>query len=291
MDFVYETRWLDYSLLSMSYGKRDATSPRENMAKNPRSNIVSHETEPEKLIKIELIAINGKPYLGQISDDELLYIWVQVFRRKLEELYGVTSTKSLTRHVRAIFKLNQPVKVKEFLEGPLFEYEKFLDDGSSEVISGKILGYDTPPPAELGETTKITVKTNFGVEATGVQNWLKLYGTLTAYPHDFLINKQTGVRSDVYEAEILLKKHVEEFLPMYGQKALVHYPGIPKMCNRCYKVGHMRRECNNIKKDWIAYVNELVEGGIKRELIGSWSNAVNRWKNANSQPSSQPSTN
>jgi hypothetical protein len=84
--------WLDYSVFPMSYGKRETTSPRENMAKNSRSNIVLHETEPEKLFKIELCTINGKPFLGQISDDELLYIWVLVFKRKLEDLFGVTSS-------------------------------------------------------------------------------------------------------------------------------------------------------------------------------------------------------
>lgn len=264
------------------YGKRTASSPRENMSKKGSGQ--NHETDLDTLVKIELETINGKPFLGQISDDELIYIWVQVFKRSKDELFGTTSTKTLTRNVRATFKLKDPIKVQEICESGFFVYEKFLDDGSSEEITGRVLGFGFTKPAEIGELTKITVKTNFGVEPAGILAWLKLYGTV-APQHEFKINQNTGLRTDVFETEIVLKKHVEEYLPMYGQKVQVHYPGIPRMCNRCYLVGHLRRECNNKKRDWVAYIVDLIEeGGIKKELVGSWKNAINRWKNANSNP-------
>jgi len=118
------------------------------------------------------------------------------------------------------------------------------------------------------------------VEASGVINWLKLYGTVQPQ-FGFTINPNTGLKTDVLETEIVLKRHVEEYLPIHGQKCLVSYPGIPRQCNRCYKVGHMRRECNNIKREWIEYVKDLVEGGVAVEYIGSWSKAIERHENAN----------
>ena len=268
--------------MSKTYGKREATSPRENMAK--KGNGQNHETDLEFLVKIELETINNKPFLGQVSDDELIYIWVQVFKQRKDDLYGVISTKSLTRNVRATYKLKAPKKLQDICDGPDFGYEKFLDDGSSEVITGRIIGYDSVKPAELGELTKVTVKTNFGVESTGVLNWLKLYGTV-ASQHEFRTNESTGLKTDIFETEIVLRKHIEEYLPMYGQKTQVHYSGIPRMCNHCYTTGHLRRDCNNKKKDWIVYVIELIEdGGIKKEYVGSWKNAIARWRNANSNP-------
>ncbi len=249
---------------------------------------VSHETDRDLLVKIELISINEKPFLGSVSDDELIYIWVHVFGCKLEDLFGVTSTKSLTRNVRGTFKLKTPVKIQEKVGGANFRYEKFLDDGACETITGKILGFDAPKPAELGELTKVTIKTNFGVEPSGIVNWLRLYGTLTAQQGDFTINKKTGVRSDVFEAEVVLKKHIHEYLPMYGQKVQVYYPGIPRMCNRCFIAGHLRRECNNKKRDWIEYIFDFLNGGLNPELIGSWEKAVTRWRNANSNPERRP---
>ncbi len=249
------------------------------------------ETDPDCLLKIELLTINDKPYFGTATDDELIYIWVNVLGRKFEELFGVTSTRTLTRHVRATYKLKTPIRqeVFESLDGPDFRYEKFLDDGQSEVISGRILAFGASKPAELGELIKVSVKTNFGVEPTGVLNWLKLYGTVSSSEHNFVsTNKTTGLRSDLFVAEIVLKKHIEEYLPMYGQKVQVNYNGIPRMCNRCYLTGHLRRDCNNKKKEWLAYVSDLVEAGVKTELIGSWKAAITRWKNANKDKPSTP---
>jgi hypothetical protein len=260
------------------YGKRSANSPKENMSKKGAGQ--NYESDPDTLIKIELIEINGKPFFGQVSEDELLYIWVKVFNRPLEELFGVTSTKSLTRNIRAIYKLNAPAKVHDIISSETFAYEKFLDDGSVERISGRILGYANQKRTELGELTKVSVKTNFGVDGPGVLAWLKLYGTPTSHS-EFVKNERTGIRSDIFEAEIILKKHIPEYLPMFGQKCQVNYPGIDRMCNRCYRVGHLRRDCNNLKRDWIVYVQSFLDEGFNKDLIGSWKNAIARWKNAN----------
>ncbi len=245
------------------------------------SNVTNCETEPDTLLKIEFDTFNGKPYFGQVSDDELIYVWEQVFGRKKEELFGVTSTKTLTRKVRATFKLKVATKTTDITPSETFAYEKVLDDGSKEEVKGHVLGFNVQKPAQLGEVTRVTVRTNLGVEANGVLNWLRLYGTLTSHNHDFSTNPSTGVKTGNFVAEVVLRRHIEEFLPMYGQKAQVSYPGIPRMCNRCYKVGHLRRDCNNIKKDWVQYIVELLDSGLKKELIGSWKNAVTRWRNAN----------
>ncbi len=48
-------------------------------------------------------------------------------------------------------------------------------------------------------------------------------------------------------------------MPFFGQKAIVNYPGIPTQCNRCYVVGHLRPECNNQRRDWVAYITNYDE--------------------------------
>ena len=242
---------------------------------------LKHEADVNTIVRIELETINEKPFFGQASDEELLYIWVQVFKRKKSELFGTTSSKSLTRNVRAIYKLNEPIRLEDLSESATFSYEKYLDDGGLEVITGKILGYGAQKPAEIGDQVKVQVKTNFGVQPSGIINWLKLYGSICS-PFEFVKNPNTGLRTDVFEVELTLRRHIKEFLPMYGQKVTVSYPGIPKMCNRCYTPGHLRRDCNNKKRDWAAYIVHLTEvEGVNAELIGSWKNAVQRWKAAN----------
>ncbi len=237
-----------------------------------------HEADPATIVRIELETINGKPYFGQVSDDELVYIWVQVFHRKLDDLFGVTSTRTLTRNVRGTYKLKRPIKLEEFESGS-FSYEKFLDDGSQEVITGKILGYGAQKPAEVGDLIKVTVKTNLLVEPSGILNWMKLYGVVTG--GEYQTNRITGLKTDVFEVDLVLKRHIGEYLPIYGQKAQISYPGIPRQCNRCYRTGHLRRDCQNTKVDWIAYIIELLENGLDETLIGSWKRAVDRFKSSN----------
>jgi hypothetical protein len=274
-------------------GKRSATSPRENMSKKTSVQLSkagsqmankSHEADPNTIVKVEFDSINGKPFFGQVSDDELMYVWTQVFKRKREELFGITSSKTLTRNVRAIFKLISPIKVQEVIDGPLFKYSKILDDGSSEEICGKIIGYGAGKPAELGELVTVSIKTNFGVNPSGLADWMKLYGTIVTQK-GFVTNKQTGLKTDTFEFEMVLRKHIEEYLPIFGQKTLINYPGRPRQCNRCYITGHIRRECKNKKLDWVEYIIRLIkEEGINIDLIGTWRNAIDRYENASSNP-------
>jgi hypothetical protein len=261
------------------------------MSKMTKNTPPNHETDLNRLVKIEFESINGKPFYGQATDDELLYIWVTVFKRKKDELFGVISNKTLNRNVRATYKLKGPIKLQDLSDSAQFSYEKILDDDAKEVITCKILGYDAERPAEIGDVTKVKVKTNFGVEAVGILAWLKLFGTVTG-PHEFQVNQNTGLRNDVFVADIFLKKHIYEYLPMYGQKVQVHYPGIPRMCNKCYRVGHIRKECNNQKRDWVAFIIQITEvEGVKPELIGSWKNAIVRWKEANKEANQNPDAN
>jgi len=253
--------------------------PKKNHATPTRSKF---ETSLDLVVKIELISINDQPYFGQVTDDELMYIWIEVFKRKKDELFGAIATKSLTRLVRATFKLRNPTKLRDIAKDEHFSYEKFLDDGKTETIRGRFLGYNAVKPVELGQKAIISVKTNFGVEPDGVTNWLKIYGTI--YSQSFVKNPTTGLMSDVIEAEMVLKEHIPEYLPMYGQKCLVSYPGIPKLCNKCFTFDHFRRECKNKQRDWIEYVIQLTRSQkISHELIGSWKNAIQRWEKANAE--------
>jgi hypothetical protein len=104
---------------------------------------------------------------------------------------------------------------------------------------------------------------------------LKLYGSLVC-PKGFTTNKSTGLKTDTFEVDMVLRKHIEENLPIYGQKIQINYPGRPRQCNQCYVTGHIRRECKNKKLDWVEYIIQLIESGIKAELVGTWHSAIER---------------
>lgn len=254
--------------------KRPPTSPMENQSKKDKYH--PHETPSEKIVKVEFLSINGKPYFGQISDEELLFIWIEVFNKSRELLFGVKSTKSLNRNIRAIYKLTAPIKIEDEFPSEHFCYENLLGDGKIEKVSARILNYKKV--AEIGQLTKITVRTNFSVEPPGIINWLQKYGTVSS-KYNFATNKSTGLYTDEFETEIVLQRHIPEFLPMYGQKTTVEYPGIPKACNKCYRTGHLKRDCTNVAREWIKYVVDLIEeDNIPIEFVGSWINAIKKYK-------------
>jgi hypothetical protein len=80
-----------------------------------------------------------------------------------------------------------------------------------------------------------------------------------------------GIRTDVFETSILLKEHVPEYLPVAGRKVQVAYPGIPKGCNNCFAVGHLKRNCKSKKVEWLDRVAELrASGRFEDDLFGGW---------------------
>jgi len=257
--------------------KRSATSPAGNMSKKDKDIINPHETAKEKVVKIELVSINGKPFFGQISEEEILYIWLTVFEKPRELLFGGISSKSLTRNVRVTFKLTAPIDLFKEFPSEHFSYEKFLGE-AAEKVEGRILGY--VKIATLGQPTLIEISTNFGVEPPGILNWLQRYG-VTSSKYSFKKN-DAGFYTDVFVIEVTLHRHVPEFLPMYGQKVVINYPGIPKVCVKCYRSGHMKRACNNPQRLWIDFISDLVEEeNVPADYIGSWGKAIENHKNAN----------
>jgi len=155
-----------------------------------------------------------------------------VFLRKKDELFAVScSTKSLNHLVRARFRLNNPTKLCDVVKAGNFSYEKTLKDGKIEKMESIIIGYNKVQPLELGKKAHIHIKTNFGIEPDGVANWIRIFGSV--YQIDHIINDNTGLRTDTVEAEVVLREHIPEFLPMYGQKAQIIYPGVLKICINC----------------------------------------------------------
>jgi len=137
-----------------------------------------------------------------------------------------------------------------------------------EKVTCRILGFTKIP--DLGQLVKVHIVTNFGVEPPGIINWLQKYGNVSSN-YSMLKNETTGLYTDVFETEMVLKRHIHEFLPMYG------YLGIPKVCNKCYRDGHMKRDCKNAAREWIKFVIDLMkEAKIPMEMVGTWEGAIKR---------------
>jgi hypothetical protein len=90
------------------------------------------------------------------------------------------------------------------------------------------------------------------------------------YNYSYIKNSR-GFNTPKYEIEVTLKEHVPEWLPMYGKKVRIFYHGMPRQCNGCYKLGHLKWECKEDKLNWRSYVFHLRStGNYEDALFGSW---------------------
>ena len=234
------------------------------------------------LVKFEVIAINDSNYYGALTEEEIIHIWEKVLGRGFDEIYAMSYNRSLTRNFRVTIKSNFEASVSSIYPEPTFEFRRNKPNATSEddvdVLTCRLIGYSSVKPAELGQLTRITVKTNdFAVEPEQILDWLAKFGSVSSN-HDYERNT-VGVRTDVLETEIVLRKHIPEYLPIAGRKVVVAYPGIPKVCNNCYQTGHMKRACKAKRVEWIDKVQELRgTGDFPDEMFGGWISIIEQRK-------------
>ncbi len=225
------------------------------------------------LFKFEVLTINEKPFYGSLAEIEILHIWEKVLGRSKDDIFAMSYSRSLARNFRVTIKLNFQALSSDVYHEPTFEYHRDRpdDDTAFDVLQCRIINFSSVKPAEIGKLTRVTVRTNeFSVDPQEILPWLLKFGSVSTVG-DFEKNS-LGLRTDVFETEILLQKHIPEYLPIAGRKLQVYYPGIPKACNNCFEVGHLKRNCKAKKKrDWVERVAELrASGDFEEELFGGW---------------------
>jgi hypothetical protein len=236
---------------------------------------VARDPSKGSLIRFEVVSLNAKPFYGSLSEVEIIHIWEKVLGRSRDEIFGMSYNRSLTRNFKVTFKLTAQILTSDLYPEPIFEFHRQkqgaeVGEDEVDVFTCKFIGYLDAKPAELGKLTRVTAKTNdFTVDPKEVFNWLIKFGSVNAH-HEFEKNS-LGLHTDVMVCEIVLHRHIPEYLPIAGRKVQINYPGIPKACNNCYNVGHMKRNCKTKKKDWLDRVAEL--RGTKEfedEMFGGW---------------------
>ena len=262
--------------------KRQATSPADKIPNNKKSmqgitkKASGSGSDPSKgsLVKFEVVSINDKPFYGSFTEAEILYVWEKILGRSKDEMFAMSYNRSLTRNFRVTYKLTTQIETSAFYPEPTFEYHRSKPEATSEddfdIFQCRFVGYSNVKPAELGQLTRITVKTNdFAVEPHQITPWLAKFGSVSSN-FDYERNS-LGIRTDIFETEILLKKHIPEYLPIAGRKVVVSYPGIPRFCNNCFQGGHLKRTCKLKKKEWLERVNEMRStGDFEDDMFGGW---------------------
>jgi hypothetical protein len=145
-----------------------------------------------------------------------------------------------------------------------------------DYFNGRILGLGNSFSAEIGDIVTVCLnRTALEFSDSQIEKWLENFGTVEGN-FNYLKDK-SGIKTDDLEVELKLTKHIPEYLPMYSRKIRVFYIGMPKQCNNCYESGHIKSECDNEKRDWFSFIEELSESGdFEKELFGDWPEVIER---------------
>jgi hypothetical protein len=279
----------------MSFAKRQATSPAEKTPVTkklpkgdsyPTKSAMPPKPKPQpdpngSLFKFEVIGINDKPFYGSLAECEILHIWEKVLGRAKEEIFAMSYSRSQKRNFKVTFKLNQDILPADVYPEPNFVYYRKSSPGEEVTVDDdsihcKIIGYTSVKPVELGQLTRVTAKTNdFSVSPSEINAWLVKFGSVGSF-FDYEKNS-VGMRTDIFETEIVLHRHIPEYLPIAGRKIQISYPGIPRACNNCFEPGHMKRNCKSKRVEWIDRVEAMRKtGDFEDELFGGWISIIER---------------
>lgn len=78
-----------------------------------------------------------------------------------------------------------------------------------------------------------------------------------------------GLNTEAIEAEVELREHIPEWLPIKGCRARIYYHGMKIQCSNCWQLGHLSKQCKSPKGTWMDFVNYLWETGkFERSMFG-----------------------
>jgi len=143
-----------------------------------------------------------------------------------------------------------------------------------ELVIGRLnLGIKTEEvaPSEPGFPLENTSVTSFFYS----QDWIGKFGKIKVGATSPKADDDIG--TDDWIITIVLEQHIPQVLPIGGNRAIVYYPGIPKLCKKCYESDHLAPSCNK-SVDWLEYVARFLRTGLFTEpMVGRWMDALRKY--------------
>ena len=85
---------------------------------------------------------------------------------------------------------------------------------------------------------------------TNIQNWLSCFGEVISeiteeqFEMEGLDPKLPPVGNGIYNVKMKITKELPNWIPMYGRKICLEYPGVKRQCSSCYGP-HAKKYCRS----------------------------------------------
>ena len=155
------------------------------------------------------------------------------------------------------FKLKQQIDIDELFPREFFEFERIM--GNDIVIMGcHIRGVRDPstrpstrtapprpprgpPLIDDGNRMIKIISCEYKLSQSEILDWLASFGEvlteITEEPFGADDEQEPGlplVGNGVYMVKMKLTKDIPNWIPMFGRKICIEYPGIKRQCSNCY---------------------------------------------------------
>jgi len=236
----------------------------------------------DTVILVELYRLNGKSFHYKITDEEIKEIWT-ILGRRLSELKSIGQRIIPGRALRITYKLKSALSYTEISSTPDV-YITVDRSGQKLNYEARFLSFGKEEQAEPGDVVRLTILSAYPEVSFGkIESWLALFGTIRE-PLSVAIDKD-GIEVGNVTCKFQIKHHLPEHLPIYGVKARLYYVGQPKQCSFCYKLGHVKKDCNYEKTSWTQYIIRLRKTGHYTDsMFGNWVNTIDGKKRRRSPP-------
>ncbi len=261
----------------------------------PRS-CIENKGPIRHVLEIEFKTCAGEPFRGTITYTEAKRkIFHEILGYELKNFYGVKpgwkSCPIMT------FTFVEPTNVDDLAHMQDFVYRREIKAGDETIVQEidchiKGLRQKTETgtiwePFQENWMRVVKIEgTDYQVTTDQILAWLSLYGDILSPiiedcfedPEDEGEDGQDGVNATgTFSVKMRLKKEIPQLLPMLGKRVSIYYPGIRKLCSKCFG-DHSGKFCKKPKVKWIDYVTKFIESNphIPREAYGRWIEIIER---------------
>ena len=262
-------------------------------------------------ITVDVTTIDGRLLKDHLTDTEMAMVYVKMGLKRAN-LNGIS--QGFSTHPVYSYRLKREINITKDIPNPDGAITR-TSVGPDGLEIEQTIAYSTRdvPRVHIASAmpkinTQKTIRwvrlenTQYSIDEEEMKTWLNRYGTVeTSIGEDprhldpipkVLVDSEDRNEKDSddssdefgdlgngnFKAKVNLKTQIPQYLPMYGQKVKIYYPGIQKMCVKCYSGGHIKRDCTNQKREWVDYIMQYMNENpeIPDEEYGKWADIAKK---------------
>lgn len=250
----------------------------------------------EKII-VDILRVDEQPLKTNINHhDAYKYVYRRSLGLESSNLHGIAL--EWQGHPVLVIRVSKPIDIDSL--PARFSFIKTTNKDTADEIDFKydceVRGVRDPnaqrPQEEFPKAKWVTLEgTWYDMDKPDLLKWMDFYGKpLSDLVEDTIKyerelddpseDENISFGSGRHLVKVRLERDIPQYLPCLGKKIKIYYSGIPGLCTNCYKNGHYKANCKNIKVRWIDHVERFIDENhfIPLELFGRWPMVISTQK-------------